>query len=110
MRSNPENGMASTPWIPLLGSCSTGFWGTVRHPGRPRGRSRGAQIRQPGDQDRALAVGRDRIEVIVPTDLVDDQPGILGHRPELVDSDEPQGVVPDPTDRGPARCTLLVDR
>ena len=30
MRSKPENGIASTPWMPAAGSVSTGFWGTVR--------------------------------------------------------------------------------
>ena len=30
MRSNPENGIARTPWMPAAESVSTGFWGTVR--------------------------------------------------------------------------------
>ena len=30
MRSKPENGIDSTPWMPRMGSTSTGFWGTVR--------------------------------------------------------------------------------
>ena len=62
------------------------------------------------DEDRPLAAGTERPEVVAAGHELDDEPGPLGELAQLVGRDEAQPVAPDPASRRPALAALLEDR
>ena len=78
-----------------------------------KSRSAGRAVRTSG---RAVGLRATRIarslpgpsgsQVVVAGELLDVEPGVLGHRAQLVGADEPQRVAPDPADRRLARRAL----
>ena len=63
MRSKPENGIESTPWMPLAGSTSTGFCGHRQHDDRHVELRRVDLLDELGALDPALEQGVDEHDV-----------------------------------------------
>ena len=70
----------------------------------------GRRQRLDRDEDRALAAGAQRPQVVAAGEHLDDQPGVLGEAAQLVGRDEPQPVAADPAAGRLALAALLEDR